>query len=86
MNPAPFVVHAFEGRVDGWTTLPLPYGPKGPMLEDRQALRDALGHMAPGLGADAGGGVRQCRCATLRRQNLLVYNVGVSEFAHLNVD
>ena len=86
MNPAPFVVRASEGRVDGWATSPLSFEPKGPMLEYRQALRDALGHLAAGRGrtlvaAFASADARRCDV-----ENLLVYNVGVSALAHLHVD
>ena len=86
VNPAPFVVRASDGRVDGWATSPLPFEPKGPMLEYRQALREALGHMAPGVGQTlvavfASADARRCDV-----ENLLVYNLGISAFAHLHVD
>lgn len=82
---APFVVHASGGRVEGWATSPLPFEPKGPMLEYRQALREALGQLAPGRGHTllavfASADARRCDV-----ENVLVYNVGVSAFAHLNV-
>ena len=82
----PFVVHASGGRVEGWATSPLPFEPKGPLLEYRQALREALGRLAPGMGQTlvamfASGDTRRCDV-----ENLLVYNLGVSAFAHLNLD
>lgn len=86
MKPAPFVVRASEGRVDGWATVPLPFEPKGPMLEYREALREALGRLAPGIGRWL---VAEFASADARRcdvENLLVYNLGVSAFAHLHVD
>ena len=86
MNSAPFVVHASEGRVDGWATSPLPFEPKGPMLAYRQALREALGRLAPGRGQTLAAVFASADARRCDVENLLVYNLGVSAFAHLNLD
>lgn len=72
-------------RAEGWADRPLRFEPKGSMLDYRQALRRALAELDPERGAVLCGsyasrGTRRCDV-----ENLLLYNLGLSAFAHLRL-
>lgn len=81
-----FLVRTSDTGVEGWAAAPLPFEPKGAMLEYRQALRRALGQLAPTEdrvlhGEYASADPRHCDV-----ENLLLYNVGVGAFSHLGAE
>jgi hypothetical protein len=79
-----FVVRSSDVRADGWADRPLPFEPEGSMRDYRQALRRALADLDPERGAVLLG--RYASRDTRRRdvENLLLYNLGLSAFAHLH--
>lgn len=85
MGSVPFMALSAENRVEGWAAAPLPFEPKGWMLQYRQALRATIAELptAPGralVGCYATADARRCDV-----ENLLLYNVGLAAFARLQV-
>lgn len=79
----PFITLSAANRVEGWATAPLPFEPTGWMLDYRRALRVAIGELPVAGGrtlVGCYGSADDWRCDV---ENLLLYNVGVSAFAHL---
>jgi hypothetical protein len=70
-------------RAEGWANRPLPFEPKGSMLDYRQALRRALGELDPARGAVLRGRYASRDTRRCDVENLLLYNLGLSAFAHL---
>lgn len=83
MASAPFIVLSSHDRVEGWAAAPLPFQPMGWMLEYRQALRAAIGELPPAAGRTLVGRYASADARRCDVENLLLYNVGLSAFAHL---
>ncbi len=86
MSYLPFVVRGSDAGVEGWSSQRLPFEPKGWMLEYRTALREELRRLdsatRPVLVASFTSPDRR-PCDV---ENVLLYNVGLSPFAHLSCE
>lgn len=70
------------GRVDAWSTRRLPFEPKGSMVEFRSAIRAGLAALGDGSGRLLC--VYSSRSAEMcDAENVLLYNVGVSNFSRI---
>ena len=78
-----FTVRGSDTLAEGWADRPLPFEPKGSMLEYRRALRRALAELDPVRGAVLRGRYASRDTRRCDVENLLLYNVGLSAFAHL---
>jgi hypothetical protein len=78
-----FVVRGSDTLTEGWADRPLPFEPKGSMVEYRHALRRALAELDPSRGAVLRGRYASRDTRRCDVENLLLYNLGLSAFAHL---
>jgi len=81
----PFIALSACDRVEGWAAAPLPFEPRGSMLEYRQALRGAIAELPIAAGRTLVGCYASVDARRCDVENLLLYNVGLSAFAHLHV-
>ncbi|HEV2068979.1 MAG TPA: hypothetical protein VGR26_04205, partial [Acidimicrobiales bacterium] len=86
MTSLPFVVRGSDAGVEGWSSQRLPFEPKGWMLEYRTALREELRRLDSGtrpvlVASFTSPDRRPCDV-----ENLLLYNLGLSAFAHLSCE
>jgi hypothetical protein len=85
MASKPFITLSANNRVEGWAIAPLPFEPTGWMLDYRRALRVAIGELPVAAGRTLVGYYGSADARRCDVENLLLYNVGVSAFAHLQV-
>lgn len=82
----PFLVSRSANLVEGWAAAPLPFDPKGWMLEYRQSLRAALSQLPAAAGRTLVGRYASPDARRCDVENLLLYNVGLSAFTHVQTE
>ncbi|MFT4295850.1 MAG: hypothetical protein QM582_10610 [Micropruina sp.] len=84
MEPT-YAVRTRANTVEAWSTVRLPFEPKGKLLELRTELRAALGSLvpAPGMQLHAVYGAADDQ-QFVDTENVLLYNVGTGAFRHLS--
>jgi hypothetical protein len=82
MEP-PYTVDGDESRVEAWSSVRLPFEPKGWLVEYRAELRNALRAMKAPAGSVLYAEYAAPEPASVELENVLLYNVGSGCYSHL---
>lgn len=83
MEARPYAVTGDESRIDAWSTVRLPFEPKGWLREYRDELQKALRSMKATPASVLYGQYAGPKPAVADLENVLFYNIGSGCYAHL---